>query len=159
QLAMYVVYEAPFGMLSDNPTNYNREPESVRFMAAVPTVFDETRALGGSVGEYVGLARREGGGWDVGGWANWTGRGMTVDFSFLASGQYRAEIMQDGINADRDGTDYATKTVMVSRESKLSIHLAPGGGWVAKIVPAEGSAMIDLNQVGFYPQAEKLAVV
>ena len=29
QLAMYVVYEAPFEMLADNPTAYMREPESL----------------------------------------------------------------------------------------------------------------------------------
>ena len=165
QLAMYIVYEAPFSMLADNPTNYKREPESVRFIMGVPTVFDETRALDGSVGEYVAIARRKGEGWYVGAMTNWSARDVTIDLSFLPAGSYRAEIMRDGINADRDGTDYVAETVPVTRDSKLAIHLAPGGGWVAKISPAGGSVgmapapMIDLDQVGFYPMAPKMAVI
>jgi hypothetical protein len=165
QLAMYIVYEAPFSMLSDNPTSYRREPESVQFMTGAPTVFDETRALDGSVGEYVVMARRKGKDWYVGAMTNWSARDVTLDLSFLPAGVYRAAIMQDGINADRDGTDYKSEAVEVWKDSRLNIHLAPGGGWVAKISPAGGSAgaapspMIDLNQVGFYPNASKMAVV
>jgi hypothetical protein len=179
QLAMYVIYEAPFSMLSDNPTSYKREPESVRFITGVPTVFDETRALEGSVGEYVVIARRKGEEWYAGAMTNWSPRDLTLDLSFLPAGSYRASVMRDGINADRDGTDYVAETVSVTRDSKLAIHLAPGGGWVAKISPgsvegAVGSGsgaglgdrgaaapapMIDLNQIGFYPLAPKMAVV
>ncbi len=165
QLAMYIVYEAPFSMLSDNPTSYKREPESVRFITGVPSVFDETWALDGSVGEYVAIARRKGDEWYVGAMTNWSARDMTLDFSFLPAGSYRASVMRDGINADRDGTDYVAETVPVTRDSKLAIHLAPGGGWVAKISPGGGSIgavpppMIELNQVGFYPSAPKMAVV
>lgn len=175
QLAMYVVYEAPFSMLSDNPTSYQREPESVAFMAGVPTVFDETRALDGEVGHFVAIARRKGADWWVGAMTDWSARDLTLDLSFLPAGSYRAEIIRDGINADRDGTDYKLETAVVSGDSKLTIHLAPGGGWVAKIRPggnavgagaATGTAatatpapMVDINQVGFYPAAPKMAVV
>ncbi|HUB59759.1 MAG TPA: glycoside hydrolase family 97 catalytic domain-containing protein [Puia sp.] len=185
QLAMYIVYEAPFSMLSDNPTSYKREPESVQFITGVPSVFDETRALDGSVGEYAVVARRKGKDWYVGAMTNWSARDLTLDLSFLAAGSYRASIMRDGVNADRDGTDYKTEIVAVTKDSRLNIHLAPGGGWVAKISPGDGSVMtapgdspgagsgtgpggrgpatpppmIDLNQVGFYPLAPKMAVV
>lgn len=166
QLAMYVVYEAPFSMLSDNPTSYRREPESVQFMSDVPSFFDETRSLNGEVGQYVAIARRKAADWWIGAMTNWTARDLTLDLSFLPDGAYRAEIMQDGINADRDGTDYKKQTVDVTRHSKLTIHLAPGGGWVAKIIPATHSPSaqvpppaIDVNQVGFYPRAPKQAVI
>jgi hypothetical protein len=173
QLAMYIVYEAPFGMLSDNPTSYRREPESVRFITGVPTTFDETRALDGSVGEYAVLARRKGIDWYIGAMTNWSARDLTLDLSFLPAGTYEAAIMRDGVNADRDGTDYKALTVSVTRDSKLPMHLAPGGGWVAKISPGAGGAasaapgaesvvpgpMIDLNQVGYYPLAPKMAIV
>ncbi|MGH9819517.1 MAG: glycoside hydrolase family 97 catalytic domain-containing protein, partial [Pyrinomonadaceae bacterium] len=39
QLAMYVVYESPLQMLSDSPSNYLREPVSMEFLSAVPTVW------------------------------------------------------------------------------------------------------------------------
>ncbi len=51
QLAMYAIFEAPLQMLSDNPTDYMKERESTDFIAKVPTVFNETTALDGKVGE------------------------------------------------------------------------------------------------------------
>jgi len=45
QLAMYVVYESPLQMLADSPSNYRHEPDSLAFLAAVPTVWDDTKVL------------------------------------------------------------------------------------------------------------------
>jgi alpha-glucosidase len=138
QLAMYVVFEAPLQMLSDNPTIYMKEQECTDFITHVPTTFDATVALDGKVGEYVALARRKGDTWYVGAMTNWTPRDLSLDFSFLGDGDYQAVIFQDGINADRDATDYKKEVIKVSRESKLNIHLAPGGGWAAKVEKLKG---------------------
>jgi alpha-glucosidase len=134
QLAMYVIFEAPLQMLSDNPTIYKREKECTDFIVKMPTVFDETVALDGKVGEYTVLARRRGDDWFVGAMTNWTPRDITLDFSFMPEGNYEAEIFRDGINADRDATDYKREIVPVSKNSKIVIKLAPGGGWAARIV-------------------------
>ena len=56
QLAMYVVFESPFNMLCDSPTNYEKEPVCTEFIAKIPTVWDETEALDGKVGEYCIIA-------------------------------------------------------------------------------------------------------
>jgi alpha-glucosidase len=133
QLAMYVVYEAPLQMLSDNPTIYMKEQECTDFITRVPTTFDATVALDGKVGEYVALARRKGDTWFVGSMSNWSARDMTLDFSFLGDGDYQAVVFKDGINADRDATDYKKEIIKISKDSKLNIHLAPGGGWAARI--------------------------
>jgi len=106
QLAMYIMYEAPFEMLSDNPTIYMREQESVNFITSVPTTFNETIALNGKVSEFAVIARRKGNTWYVGAMNNWDPKDITIDLSFLQSGNYEAEIFMDGINADRDATDY-----------------------------------------------------
>lgn len=135
QMAMYVVFEAPLGMLSDNPTAYTREQECTNFMAAVPTVFNETKALDGKVGEYVSIARRKGLTWFVGAMTNWTPRDLVIDFSFLDDGIYEAEIFKDGINADRDATDYKREVITVTKNDKLTVSLSNGGGWVARIYP------------------------
>ena len=74
QLAMYVVYESPLQMLSDSPSNYLREPEAMEFLAAVPTEWDESKALDGKIAEYVAVARRNGSDWYVGAMNNWTVR-------------------------------------------------------------------------------------
>jgi alpha-glucosidase len=133
QLAMYVVFEAPLQMLSDNPTIYTREQECTDFITSVPTTFDATVALDGKVGEYLELARRKGDTWFVGAMTDWTARDLTLDFSFLGNGDYQAIVFKDGINADRDGTDYKKEVIKISGGSKLNIHLAPGGGWAARI--------------------------
>ena len=45
-------------MLADSPSNYYREPVCMEFLSQVPVVWDETRVLKASVGEYVVVARR-----------------------------------------------------------------------------------------------------
>jgi alpha-glucosidase len=133
QMAMYVVYEAPLQMLSDNPTIYKREQECTDFITKVPTTFDETIALDGKVGEYVALARRKGNTWYVGAMSNWDARELTLDFSFLSEGLYEAVVFKDGINADREATDYKRDVIKISSSDKLKIQMSPGGGWTARI--------------------------
>lgn len=128
QLAMYVVYEAPLQMLADNPTAYLQDEKCTGFIAAIPTTFDQTVALDGVVGEYAAIARKKDGDWYVGALSNWTPRDLTIDFSFLEQGSYEAVIFRDGINADRNATDYISETKRIAAGDKLKIHLAPGGG-------------------------------
>ncbi|HTE01575.1 MAG TPA: glycoside hydrolase family 97 protein [Mucilaginibacter sp.] len=132
QLAMYTIFEAPLQMLSDNPTAYINEKESTDFIAAIPTTFDETVALDGKVGEFVSIARRKGTTWYVGAMSNWDARQMSIDLSFLPEGNYKATIFQDGINADKDGTDYTRTVTTVKSKDKLTIKMASGGGWAAR---------------------------
>ncbi|MFB9841961.1 glycoside hydrolase family 97 protein [Mucilaginibacter ginsenosidivorans] len=132
QLAMYTIFEAPLQMLSDNPTAYMKEQESTDFIAKVPTVFDETVALDGKVGEFVSIARRKGTTWYAGSMSNWTARETSIDLSFLGDGTYKATIFEDGINADRDATDYVKKEITVTSKDKLKVQLASGGGWAAR---------------------------
>jgi alpha-glucosidase len=44
-------------------------------------------------------------------------------------------VYRDGPNADRAGVDYARERRAVTAGDRLRIHLAPGGGWVARITP------------------------
>jgi len=132
QLAMYTIFEAPLQMLADNPTIYQREQECTDYIAAVPTTFDETKALDGKVGEYVCIARRKGTTWYAGAMTNWDQRNLTIDLSFLGNGSYRAIFFEDGINANKDATDYKKTVTTVTANDKLSISLASGGGWAAR---------------------------
>lgn len=135
QLAMYVVYEGPLQMLSDSPSNYLREPEIMDFLGPVPTVWDETRVLDARIADYVLAARRNGSDWYIGAMTDWTARDLEVDLSFLPPGNFTMAAYQDGINADRDASDYRKVTNQVNQTTKLKIHLAPGGGWAAMIHP------------------------
>ncbi len=137
QLAEYVVFYAPLQMLADNPTIYTKEKESLDFITSVPTTWDETVPLDSKVGEYVAVGRRKGDNWFVGAMSNWTAKDITLDFSFLKEGTYEATIFQDGINANRNATDYKKLTKQIKTGDKLTIHLAPGGGWAARIAPVK----------------------
>ena len=133
QLAMYVVYESPLQMLADNPTNYYREPVCMEFLSKVPSVWDKTTVLDAKIADYVLLARQSGNCWYVGAMTDDKARGLMVDFSFLGEGTFTADIWQDGINADRNGNDFKKISVEVTKETKRNIHLAPGGGWAARV--------------------------
>ncbi|MBK8881527.1 MAG: glycoside hydrolase family 97 protein [Bacteroidales bacterium] len=135
QVALYVIYESPLQMLSDCPSNYMKEQESTSFIVNIPVVWDDIKVLDAKVGDYLLLARRSGSEWFVGALTDWTSRDMELDLSFLPQGQYSMEIFQDGINADRFAGDYKHYKTDVKSGEKIKIHLAPGGGWTARIIP------------------------
>jgi len=131
QVAMYVVYEAPLQMLCDNPSNLRKEAETTAFISKIPTVWDETIGLAGKVGEYVAVARKKDNKWYLGAMANWDERELEIDLSFLEPGNYRMEIMQDGVNANRTARDYKKVITNVKSGDKITIKMAKGGGWAA----------------------------
>lgn len=131
QMAMYVVYESPLQMLSDNPSNYLREKECLEFISRIPVVWDETLALEGKVGDYILMARRDGADWYIGAMTDWSGRSLVLDLSFLPQGQYEMQVVQDGANANRSANDYKMYTRSVDQGDTIQINMAKGGGWVA----------------------------
>jgi len=42
---------------------------------------------------------------------------------------------EDGVNADRMGSDYKMTKTTVNKSTKRNVHLAPGGGWAARLTP------------------------
>jgi alpha-glucosidase len=135
QLAMYVVFEAPLQMLADSPSNYLREPATMEFLGPVPTVWDETKVIDARIGRYVIVARRQGSQWYIGAMTDWTAREFEIDLSFLPAGHYQLDAYQDGMNADRFGSDFKRVKSQVSNTIKVKIRLAEGGGWAARITP------------------------
>lgn len=133
QLAQYIIFEAPFNMLCDNPSNYMREPETTKFIAAIPTTWENTIPLSGKIGEHVAIARQSGNNWYIGAMTNWDKRDQEIDLSFLPQGNYKAEVFKDGINADRAARDFKYEVINVPADRKLKISLAPGGGFVGRI--------------------------
>jgi alpha-glucosidase len=129
QLAMYVVYESPLQMLADSPSNYLRELECLAFLSRVPTVWDETRAISAQVGDWVAVARRRGDVWYLGAMTDWTPRELELDLSFLGDGEWHLVAFEDGVNADRTASDYRRVERTVQAADRLTIRLAPGGGW------------------------------
>lgn len=133
QLAQYVIFESPLNMLCDSPSNYLNERESLDYISSIPTVWEETVAIDGKVGEYIIMARRSGDEWYIGGMTNWNARDIKIDLSFLPSGSYQIELFKDGVNAERAARDYKREIFNINSSDQLDIHLASGGGFAAKI--------------------------
>jgi len=133
QLAMYVVYESPLQMLCDSPTNYLKEKESLDFLSKVPTVWDTTIVLEAKIADYILLTRKHGNEWYVGAMTDTNARDLSIDFSFLEEGTFKIDYYQDGQNADRYAGDYKLINADINSSDKLKIHLAPGGGWAARL--------------------------
>ncbi|NQT77742.1 MAG: glycoside hydrolase family 97 protein [Bacteroidetes bacterium] len=129
QLAMYVVFESPLQMLADNPTHYMKEAECMQFLSKVPVVWDETVVLDGKVGDFVVVARRNGYEWYIGAMTDWDARELEIDLSFLGDRKFEATIWKDGPNAHRNAQDFIKESIIVDKNTKLEIKLAPGGGW------------------------------
>ena len=132
QLGMYVVYESPLQMLADSPSNYYREPECMEFLSQVPVVWDETRVLKASVGEYIVVARRSGDTWFIGGMAGEKGQKFEIDLDFI-KGNKTLTCWEDGVNVDLNANDFARRSRKVKQGDKLTINIYDGGGYVAII--------------------------
>ncbi len=133
QVAMYTIFDAPLQMLADSPSKYMKEQATTDFISQIPTTFDETIAIDGQMGEYVVLARRKGSTWYIAAMTNWKPRTINIRLDMLSPGNHQAEIFADGINADRDATDYVKSRRSTSKGDILKVQLMPGGGWSAII--------------------------
>ena len=129
QLAEYVIFESPFNMLCDSPSNYLKEDECTQFIASVPTTWDETVVLDGKVGEYLVIARKKGFRWYIGAITNWTERDLVIDLTPLNGGAKSGHIFRDGPNANRVAKDYVSEQAQVWGNT-VKVHLAKGGGMV-----------------------------
>ena len=69
----------------------------------------------------------------MGALTNWDERTLEFDLSFLPEGNYKAEIFRDGVNAHRNAHDYVTEIIDVPPGRKISVRLAPGGGYIARL--------------------------
>jgi len=137
QVALYVIYESPLQMLADSPSNYMKEQETTDFIVNIPVVWDEVIGIDGKIGDYILLARRAGKEWFIGALTDWTDRDLELNLSFLPAGEYVMDIFQDGINADNYAGDYKHLEVNVRSGDKMKIHLAPGGGYAARLKPVQ----------------------
>lgn len=134
QLAAYIVHDSPFTMLCDAPTNYLNEQECVDFIASLPVEVDSTFIASGELGKYIVTVRKKDVNWYIGGMTNWDERDVQLDFSFLPEGVfYTAVLFKDGVNANKQAEDYRKETIRIDKDSRLTLHLASGGGFAMKL--------------------------
>jgi len=131
---MYVIYEAPFQMVSDTPKAYEDQP-SFEFIKHAPASWDETNVLNGVPAEYITMARRKDDEWFLGSMTDWAPREFDIPLTFLGSGRYTAEIYADATDADKYPKNVSIQKKVVDNKAHLTIKMAPGGGYAVRFTP------------------------
>ena len=136
QLAMPVVYYSPITFLYwyDLPNAYKGEQE-LDFWKHCPTVWDESKALQGEIGEYIVQARRTGNDWFVGAMTGLQARDITLNTAdFLQKGKkYRVEMYNDDPTLNTR-TKVASTMQTLKAGKILKLHLQPSGGAALRFV-------------------------
>jgi alpha-glucosidase len=140
QMAMAAVYYQPLNFLFwyDRPSKYANPANwpGLPWFNAVPTTWDESRTLAGSIGEYVAVARRSGSTWYLGAMTNETARTLSLPLSFLADGTYTATVYADGTPGSSPfRTPVVVSTRTVTSESVLDVAMAGAGGQAIILTP------------------------
>ena len=121
-------------MMADAPSSYEGQL-GLDFLAAIPTTWDETRSLGGAIGERLTIARRRGTTWYVGTMTDEQARTVAIPLRFLGPGTFIAEIYAD----DESSLPNAKSVrVRVTAADVIQARLVSAGGHVMRIVPARG---------------------
>ena len=136
QLAMPVVYYSPITFLYwyDLPNAYKGEQE-LDFWKHCPTVWDESKALQGEIGDFIVQARRSGNDWFVGAMNGLQAHDITINTAdFLQKGKkYRVEIYNDDPMLDTR-TKVASTVQTLKAGKVLKLHLQPSGGAAIRFV-------------------------
>ncbi|AXE87347.1 glycoside hydrolase family 97 protein [Streptomyces sp. Go-475] len=141
QMAMAAVYYQPLNFLFwyDKPSKYGNPAAwpGLPWFNAVPVTWDESRALAGSIGEYIAVARRSGSDWYLGAMTNESSRTLSLPLSFLGSGTYTATVYADGTpGAKPYQTPVVVGTRTVTAADTLDVAMAPAGGQAVVLTPS-----------------------
>lgn len=127
-------------MAADLIENYKKYPDAFQFIKDVAVDWDSSYILEAEPGDYVTIARKakNKNEWFVGSVTDENPREATVDLSFLPKGQkFDAIIYKDGKNAswNHNPKSYEISGQKVKSSDKLTIKVAPGGGFAISIKP------------------------
>ena len=134
ELALFVVFDSPIGCVCGSPDSVYGQP-GADFLKIVPTVWDETRALSGAVGEQIVMARRSGTDWYLGALTNSMARTLPVKLDFLGAGKWKLRWWRDAADSADNAEHIATEERSVTAADKLDLKLAPAGGAVIYFSP------------------------
>jgi alpha-glucosidase len=135
-LATYVVYENHLPMVADYPAAY-RGSAALPMLARIPCNWDDTKVLGGAVGQWILVARRNRNDWYLGAMnAGPARRTLDAPLSFLPPGRYRAELLTDAADW-QTSHQMVRQTQDVAPGDTLHFPLGPAAGCVVWISPAD----------------------
>jgi alpha-glucosidase len=141
QMAMAAVFYQPLNFLYwyDSPSKYANTSNwpGLPWFDAIPTAWDQSRTLAGSIGQYVAVARRDGDTWYVGAMTNETSRTLSLPLTFLGSGTYTATVYADGTPGTSPyQTPVVVSTRTVTSATTLNVAMAPAGGQAIILKPS-----------------------
>ena len=122
-MGLAVTLESGMPTFSDMPDHFT-SGEYLDFYRNLPVVWDETKLVTASLGDFVVIARRSGNKWYVGCTASYAGA-IDFDLSFLGEGNYTARIWQDSAEYNK----VAQSSQSVTSATKLSLTVQKGGGF------------------------------
>ncbi|MEH0549069.1 glycoside hydrolase family 97 catalytic domain-containing protein [Streptomyces sp. B21-105] len=141
QMAMAAVFYQPLNFLYwyDSPSKYANTSNwpGLPWFDAIPTTWDQSRTLAGSIGQYVAVARRNGDTWYLGAMTNETSRTLSLPLTFLGSGTYTATVYADGTPGTSPyQTPVVASTRTVTSATTLNVAMAPAGGQAIVLRPS-----------------------
>jgi alpha-glucosidase len=74
------------------------------------------------------------GDWYIGAMSGAAGREISIDLPFLDSGDYEAQLYEDGVNADRMASDFKKSVRTIKKGDKLTVKMVAGGGFAARLI-------------------------
>ncbi len=137
QLALAAVYYSPLQFIYwyDRPDLYESEPE-IAFFDNVKSVWDDTKALDGEIGEFITVARRSGEEWFMGTLTNNNSRYVETPLVFLDENRkYIAVIYTDDDNIATK-TKVRVSQSVVDSQTVMKFELKQGGGCAVHFIPA-----------------------
>ncbi|HXP00933.1 MAG TPA: glycoside hydrolase family 97 catalytic domain-containing protein [Luteibacter sp.] len=131
EVALPIVFESGWTHLADSPEAYERRPQALAFLEQVPTVWDETKLIGGVPGQDAIFARRSGDRWFIGAIAAGPARRLTAALGSLGVGPWHADIVRDGVGRG----DVVRSAQTVTADGSLSFDVPLNGGFAAILCP------------------------
>ncbi|MFI6931626.1 glycoside hydrolase family 97 catalytic domain-containing protein [Streptomyces sp. NPDC050287] len=141
QMAMAAVFYQPLNFLYwyDSPSKFANTSNwpGLPWFDAIPTTWDQSRTLAGSIGQYVAVARRHGDTWYIGAMTNETSRTLSLPLTFLGSGTYTATVYADGTPGTSPyQTPVVVSTRTVTSATTLDVAMASAGGQAIILKPS-----------------------
>ena len=154
QVATLVTFTSALQTYAEHPDTMMRSPilkKAFPIVKTIPPIWDETRVLLGSeIGKLTVMARRSGDVWFIGILnGEQIAKDYSLDLSFLGDENLAIAAISDdttsprvnlvGLNAKADLHEFTTAIPLkveqrsLKQERKLSVKLAPGGGFVARL--------------------------
>ncbi|HYP16981.1 MAG TPA: glycoside hydrolase family 97 protein [Opitutus sp.] len=133
ELALFVVYDSPVTCVADHPSNLRDQP-GLDLLKVVPTVWDETRVLSGSIGEHIVMARRSGAEWYLGALNNAHRRVKTLKLDFLGEGRWQMRLWRDHQKSSEEAEMIEIEERVVTAADTFEVKMQRSGGAVARFV-------------------------